>query len=111
MPAAQASREFVLEAKDLFEKADSAKLKNEKTLKPVGEFLQGNPFGLAVVAAFSGMKGGTAQDKQLTLARAAVVRDYLVKNYRLDDSHLKTIGMGKNADTPDGGAVKVLIYR
>ena len=111
LPGAQASKKFALDAKDLFEKADGAKLKNEKALKPVGEFLQSNPFGLAVVAGFSGMKGDTAQDRQLSLARAAVVRDYLVKNYRLDDSHLKTIGMGKDADTPDGGAVQILIYR
>ena len=56
------------------------------------------------------MKGDTSKDEQLTLARAAVVRDYLVKNYRLDDTHIKTIGLGKNPGAPDNGGVQVLVY-
>jgi phospholipid/cholesterol/gamma-HCH transport system substrate-binding protein len=110
LPAEPYDKKFELDAKGLFDKPDASKLKNDKPLKPVGEFLQNNRFGLVVVAALSGMKGDTAKENQLTLARAAVVRDYLVKNFRLDDTHIKTIGLGKNPDTPDAGEVEVMVY-
>jgi outer membrane protein OmpA-like peptidoglycan-associated protein len=110
LPAEPYDKKFELDARGLFDKPDATKLKNDKPLKPVGEFLQNNPFGLVVVAALSGMKGDTGKDNQLTLARAAVVRDYLVKNFRLDDTHIKTIGLGKNPDTPDAGEVEVMVY-
>lgn len=109
LPTEPYSKEFTLDAKGLFEKPDTAKLKNEKDLKPVGQFLEGGPFGLAVVAALGSPKGDSSQEKQLTLARAAVVRDYLVKNFRLDDSRIKTIGLAKQAETPTG-QVQILIY-
>ncbi|MEI9974670.1 MAG: MlaD family protein [Ignavibacteriota bacterium] len=108
LPPGPVMKEFTLDGKGLFDKADNAKLKNEKELKPVGEFLQGNPFGMAVVAALGSVKGDSTQEKELTLARAAVVRDYLVKNFRLDDTRIKTIGLPKQADSPDGSvAIKV----
>ena len=62
-----------------------------------GNSSAGNPFGLAVVAALGSAKGDTSQEKQLTLARAAVVRDYLVNNFKLDDTRVKTIGLARQA--------------
>jgi hypothetical protein len=41
------------------------------------------------------------------------VREYLVENFGFDDSQLKTLGMGKQADTnPDigWGTVQIFIY-
>jgi outer membrane protein OmpA-like peptidoglycan-associated protein len=108
LPPGPAAREFTLDAKGLFDKPDTAKLKNEKELKPAGQFLQNNPFGFAVVAALGSPNGDSSQEKQLTLARAAVVRDYLVKNFRLDDSRIKTIGLAKQGKTP-GGEVEIKI--
>ena len=109
LPSEPYSKEFTLDARSLFEKPDTAKLKNEKDLKPVGQFLQGNPFGLAVVAALGSEKGDSKEENQLTLARAAVVRDYLVNNFKLDDSRIKTIGLPKQAATP-AGQVEIMIY-
>lgn len=109
LPAGQASKEFTLDAKNLFDKPDTAKLKNEKELKPAGEFLQNNPFGLAVVEALGSTKGDSSQEKQLTLARAAVVREYLVKNFKLDDTRLKTMGLAKQSDLP-AGTVEIKVY-
>ena len=109
LPSEPYSKEFTLDAKGLFDKPDTAKLKNEKELKPVGQFLQSNPFGLAVVAALGSAKGDTGKENQLTLARAAVVRDYLVNNFKLDDSRIKTIGLAKQAETPTG-QVEVMVY-
>jgi hypothetical protein len=38
------------------------------------------------------------------------VRDYLVENYRFDDTRLKTQGLGKTAAFGDTGRVRVLVY-
>src|SRR5205085_6484137 len=57
LPAGPYSKKFTYEAKNIFSKPDSAKLKNEKQINEAGQFLEGNKFGLAVVAAYSGMKG------------------------------------------------------
>jgi phospholipid/cholesterol/gamma-HCH transport system substrate-binding protein len=109
LPAKPASKEFTLDGKNLFEKPDTARLKNEKDLKPVGQFLAANPFGLTVVAALGSAKGDTSQENQLTLARAAVVRDYLVNNFKLDDARVKTIGLAKQAPSPSG-QVEIMVY-
>lgn len=109
LPAGQPAKDFTVDAKELFEKADNARLKDEKKLKPAGEFLQDNKFGLAVVVALGGQKGDTSEEKQLTLARAAVVREYLVKNFKVDDTRIKTMALSKQADTPSG-EMEIKIY-
>jgi len=38
--------------------------------------LQSNPFGLAVVVAYTDMKGDTEKDRLLTEARSMVARDW-----------------------------------
>ena len=110
LPSEPYEKQFDFDGSRLFDKPDAAKLKNERALKPVGEFLENNPFGLAVVASASGMKGDTAKENHLTEARAAVIRDYLVKNFRLDDTRIKTAGLGKKEGVPDGGSVEILVY-
>jgi hypothetical protein len=59
------------------------------------------------------MEGDTQKDLVLTEARAMVVREYLVENFGFDDSHLKTLGMGKQTDANSDvgwGTVRILIY-
>ena len=49
----------------------------------------------------------------LTEARAAVVRDYLVKHFGFKDSHLKTLGKGKQSDDASQkgeGNIQILVY-
>jgi hypothetical protein len=46
----------------------------------------------------------------LTEARSMVARDYLVKHFKLEDTKIKTIGLGKSREAPSGGNVEVLIY-
>jgi phospholipid/cholesterol/gamma-HCH transport system substrate-binding protein len=106
-------KEFAYPAKQLFDKRDSAKLKNQKSLSVGGEFLASNDFGFAVVVASAGVEGDTRKDLVLTEARAMVVREYLVENFGFDDSQLKTLGMGKQTGAnSDGGwgTVRILIY-
>lgn len=115
LPQGTAIKAFTFPAKQLFDKPDSAKLKNQKTLNPGGEFLANNQFGFAVVAVSAGREGDTQKDLVLTEARAMVVREYLVENFGFDDSQLKTLGMGKQAsgEANSGagwGTVQILVY-
>jgi outer membrane protein OmpA-like peptidoglycan-associated protein len=114
LPQGTPLKEFAFSAKGLFDKQDSAKLKNQKSLNPVGEFLASNQFGCAVIVASAGMEGDSQKDLALTEARAMVVREYMVTNFEFDDSQLGTLGMGKQkeaaASTGEWGTVRVLIY-
>jgi phospholipid/cholesterol/gamma-HCH transport system substrate-binding protein len=113
LPQGTPTKQFTYSAKQLFDKQDSAKLKNQKSLNAGGEFLANNQFGFAVVVASAGMEGDTQKDLVLTEARAMVVREYLVEKFGFDDSQLKTLGMGKQADTNSDagwGSVQIFIY-
>jgi len=113
LPQGTPTKQFTYSAKLLFDKQDSAKLKNQKALTAGGEFLVNNEFGFAVVVASAGMEGDAQKDLVLTEARAMVVREYLVENFGFDDSQLRTLGMGKQADTNSDagwGSVQILIY-
>ena len=110
LPPEQNAKTFEYDGKQIFDKVDSAKLKNDKTLNDAGAFLQSGAFGLAVVVASTGMRGDAEKDKQLSDARAAVVRDYLTKNFKFDDTKLKTLGVGKAPDSGDDGKVEILVY-
>ena len=113
LPQGAAAKEFTYSSKQLFDKRDSARLKNQKSLNTGGEFLRDNQFGFAVVVASSGMEGDTQKDLVLTEARAMVVREYLVENFGFDDSQLKTLGAGKQTDAGSDaawGTVRILIY-
>jgi outer membrane protein OmpA-like peptidoglycan-associated protein len=109
LPAGARAKEFGYEAKEIFDKPDGAKLKNKKPLDEAGKYLEENAFGLAVVAC-SESKGDTDKVRVLTEARAKVVRDYLAKNFKLDDSHIKTIGLGKTRDSGDSSKLVILVY-
>jgi MlaD protein len=109
LPAKPHIKEFGYSASELFEQPDSAKLKNEKVLKEAGTFLEQNKFGLVVVAA-SEVLGDSDNDRVLTQAKAMVVRDYLAQNFRLDDTRIKTIGLGKTKAMGDTSKVRILIY-
>jgi len=113
LPQSSPMKEFTYSAKQLFDTHQSAKLKNQKSLNASGEFLTGNQYGFAVVVASAGMEGDTQKDMVLTQARAMVVREYLVETFGFDDSQLKTLGMGKQADANSDagwGTVQILIY-
>jgi phospholipid/cholesterol/gamma-HCH transport system substrate-binding protein len=111
LPRGPALNKFTFDTKKLFDKSDTAKLKNEKTLSAAGQFLEQNPFGAAVIVVSSGMKGDADEVRVLTQARAMVIRDYLVKNFKMDDTHVKTMGLGKNPEAPgDTGLAEIVVY-
>src|SRR5580693_10784680 len=109
LPQGAPTKQFTYSAKQLFDKQDSAKLKNQKSLNAGGEFLANNQFGFAVVVVSAGMEGDTQKDLVLTEARAAVVREYLVEKFGFDDTQLRTLGMGKQPGA-GWGTVKIVIY-
>jgi phospholipid/cholesterol/gamma-HCH transport system substrate-binding protein len=110
LPAAPAIKTFTYDQKQLFDKPDTAKLKNQKTLDEAGQYLQQTQFGLVVISAYAGTKGDSEKDRVLTEARPAVVREYLVNNFKLDDERIKTIGLGKAATIEESGKVEIMVY-
>jgi phospholipid/cholesterol/gamma-HCH transport system substrate-binding protein len=110
LPQEPYMKKFEFDAKQIFDKSDTAKLKNQKALNEAGKFLEENKFGTAVVAAYTSMKGDSEKDRVLTEGRSMVVRDYLTKNFKLDDTRIKTFGMGKSSEAGDDGKVQILVY-
>jgi phospholipid/cholesterol/gamma-HCH transport system substrate-binding protein len=113
LPAGTPVKTFTIPAKKLFKGRDTANLKDQKLLKESGEYLAGNPFGVAVVVAATGMEGDAQKSVTLTEARSAVVREYLVENFGFDDSQLKTLGQGKQGDQgsdDNWGTIRIMIY-
>ena len=108
LPEGEPAKTLEYDGQKLFNK--QAKLKDEKALKGAGEYLQANRFDLAVVAVSTGMKGEMGEDRILSEGRATAIRDYLVRNFRLDDTRIKTLGLGKTNDTDDNGKAEILIY-
>ncbi len=110
LPAGAPQKSFTYEAKQIFDKPDAAKLKDQKALKEVGQYLQAAPFGAVVITAAAGMKGDSDKERTTTQAQAMVIRNYLVQNFRLDDTRIKTMGLGKTEDAGENGKVEILVY-
>ena len=110
MPPESPSEQFAYPGKKLFDKPDGAKIKNAKMLDAAGRYLESGEHGPVIVAVSADQKGDSDKQRQNTLARATVVRDYLVKNFKLDDKQVTTIGLGKARDAPEGGEVAILVY-
>lgn len=108
LPSERSSKEFAYDAKDVFDKPDDAKLKNEKKFDDAGKFLEQNKFREAVIAA-SAAVGDTDKDRVLTEARAKVVRDYLVQHFKFDDKRVKIIGLGKSKEA-ETNKIEILVY-
>ena len=110
LPKDQPLKSFQLDPKDLFDKADSTKLKNQKNLDAAGQYLQSQKFGFAVITSSTGSTGDT--DKQLALsdARAYLIRKYLVEKFPMDDTRLKTLGLGKSSTESPDGSIQILVY-
>jgi len=107
IPPGTPQKAFAFDSKNLFDKPDSAKLKNEKALNEAGKYLEAEPFGLVVIAASTGMRGDSLKDRELSQARAFVVRDYLVRNFKLDDEKIRIIGLGKTENSTNRVEISV----
>jgi phospholipid/cholesterol/gamma-HCH transport system substrate-binding protein len=110
LPAGAPVKTFNYDAKQVFDKPDTAKLKSEKTLNAAGQYLQSEKFGLAVITSAAGMKGDSDKDHVTTQAQAMVVRNYLVQNFKLDDTRIKTMGLGKTNDAGETGKIEIIVY-
>jgi phospholipid/cholesterol/gamma-HCH transport system substrate-binding protein len=113
LPKSDPLKTFSFDSKQLFDKVDTAKPKNQKSLRAAGQFLADTEFGVAVVVVSTGATGDTQKDLVLAQARAMVVRDYLVGNFSFDDAQLKTLGLGKGKSPgPESawGTVEIIVY-
>lgn len=110
LPVQASQKTFTFDTKQVFDKPDAAKLKNQKMFNEVGQYLQGKKFGEVVITAAASMRGDSDKDRTTTQAQAMVVRNYLVQNFKLDDTRIKTMGLGKTEDGGDNGRIEILIY-
>ena len=110
LPSAAPEKTFTFDSKQIFDKPDAAKLKDQKALKEVGQYLQGGKFGQVVITAAAGMKGDSDKIRLATQAQAMVIRNYLVQNFRLDDTRIKTMGLGKTDDAGESGKIEIFVY-
>jgi len=113
LPVTAPLKTFSFDSKQLFDKVDTAKPKNQKSLRAAGQFLADTEFGVAVVVVSSATTGDAQKDLLLTRARAMVVRDYLVGNFSFDDAQLKTLGLGKGKNPNAAsawGTVEIVIF-
>jgi phospholipid/cholesterol/gamma-HCH transport system substrate-binding protein len=107
LPSEPPQKVFTFDTRRLFDKPDSAKLKDEKALNEAGAYLQRGIPGHAVIEASVGPKGDADKDRELSQARAYAVRSYLVDHFKLDDRRLKIIGIGK---TDGEASLRILLY-
>ncbi len=110
LPAGSPERTFTYSAKQVFDKPDAAKLKDKKVLNEVGEYLQSKKFGEVVISAAASMKGDSDKDRTTTQAQAMVIRNYLVQNFRLEDTRIKTMGLGKTPEGGEDGKIQIVVY-
>jgi phospholipid/cholesterol/gamma-HCH transport system substrate-binding protein len=109
LPQGSPTRVFHLDPKKSFDE-DSAKLRNEKALKEVGQYLESNSFRSAVIVVAGGPIGDKDDVRELTRARGMVIRDYLVDHFKIDDARVKKMGLGKE-DGPKEGSVEIRVYQ
>jgi MlaD protein len=109
VPTRAPAKIFEYSVRDLFSKPENAKLGNERTLREAGAFLEQHKFTLAVVTV-SEVLGDTEQQRVLTQAKAVVLRNFLVENFRLNDARLKSKGLGKVLAPGETGKVRILVY-
>jgi len=63
-----------------------------------------------VIEASTGRTGDADKELALSEARSFVIRKYLVENFPLDDTRVKTLGLGKSATASEGGSIEILVY-
>jgi phospholipid/cholesterol/gamma-HCH transport system substrate-binding protein len=108
LPSEQVAQKFSFDGEQMFTGRDTAKLKNETKLKDAAHFLETNGYGLVVVTDRTAHSDAN-KSAELSQARAMVVRDYIAKNFKVDDTRLKTMGLGEAGPT-EGSQLEILVY-
>ena len=98
-PAEAPEKAFTFDGAKMFDQ-NSAKVKDQKALSQAGAYLQGHNSGTVVIEASAGPMGEADKDLALSQARAYGVRAYLLEHFKLDDSRIKIIGLGKSEGQP-----------
>jgi phospholipid/cholesterol/gamma-HCH transport system substrate-binding protein len=107
LPSGPPEKEFDYDAQRLFGQPPSAKLKDQKELNKVGGYLQAQNPGLIVIESSAGPMGESEKDQELSEERAFAVRSYFLDHFKLNDSRLKIIGIGKSEAEP---SLRILTY-
>lgn len=96
---------YTFDGKELFDK-ETARLRKEKLLKEAGAFLEENPNTVAVVAA----DRTSMSTEEISQARAAVVRQYLARKFKVDEDRIKTRAGIQDKQGRGSASDKVTIY-
>ena len=111
LPTGATDKTFTYDGEQMFSGNDSAKIKGESKLKEAGRFLGTNTSGLIVVTdrTTRAATGDTKKNLMLSQARAMNVREYLIKNFKVDEARIKTKGLGEAAEGEDS-KLEILVY-
>lgn len=110
LPAGQPAQSFNVPGAQVFRTKSEADVDHGKLLEEAGKYLQSHPYSMAVVTAKGGLGGDTDTGRKLTEARAYAAREWLVKHFQLDDSRIKTLGMGLTPGVPPTGELSIMVY-
>jgi phospholipid/cholesterol/gamma-HCH transport system substrate-binding protein len=83
LPEARPIKTFTYDQKQIFDKPDTAKLKNQKTLDEAGKYLEQTSFGMVVVSASAGTKGDSKK-------RSSAVPITACRSPRLSDQQFQS---------------------
>jgi phospholipid/cholesterol/gamma-HCH transport system substrate-binding protein len=109
-------KEYTFSATELFDKKNySAKLKNSEALYPVGVYLMSRKYSLVAIRVYLSDVGKEEENLQLSQARAYVIREYLTKNFPLDEKNIKIKGYGETESMPfpkerGAGFIRISVY-
>ncbi|MEZ4780149.1 MAG: OmpA family protein [Flavobacteriaceae bacterium] len=76
--------------------SDKIDLSSKDILNEIGEAMQDNPEAKFMIVGHTDSDGDTQANQELSQKRAAAVKNYLVSNFSIDASHLKTSGKGES---------------
>jgi phospholipid/cholesterol/gamma-HCH transport system substrate-binding protein len=110
LPAEAPVKTFTFAAQDLFSKPDAVQIKHKRRLDGVGAYLEANPSGLVVVQVRSGLRGEHEANRILTRTQALAVRTWLADHFEVDDTRLKTMGLGEAPATGPEHRVDIAVY-
>ena len=99
-----------MEAATARKRNESPNGRRKAATNEAGQFLQTNKFGIAVVAVCGGMTGDTDKVREPTGGQAFAVRNCPVGTFRLDDTRIKTLRLGKSTDAGDSYKLEIIVY-
>jgi outer membrane protein OmpA-like peptidoglycan-associated protein len=113
---ARVQKEYTFNMHELFDKGKfNARLKKTDPLYAIGVFLMSQPHSLVGIRVYVSEVGKSEENLQMSRARAFVIREYLTKNFPVEELKIKIKGYGETEGLPlpperGAGDIKISIY-